>query len=116
VPSSHQRGNMQSIWRLCVPVLLIGLLLYNPFIALVHHSDGLAYQALARHRATVGASEMQHYSPVQGDTQSEIPIAEIFAKIVVENNQSTSHILEDERLPQRPELIASVWFRPPPAE
>ena len=99
-----------------MPVLLIGLLLYNPFVALVHHSDGLAYQALARHRATVGASEMQHYSPVQGENaQPEIVVAQIFTKVVVENNQSASHILENERLPQRPELIASIWFRPPPA-
>ena len=116
MPPSRQRGNRQSIWRLCVPVLLIGLLLYNPFLALVHPSDGLAYQALARHRATVGASEMQHYSPVQGENiQSEIVIDEIFGKVVVESHNFASHNLEDDRLPQRPELIASIWFRPPPA-
>jgi hypothetical protein len=101
----------------CVLVLLIGLLLYNPFLTLIGHADGLAYQALARHRATVGASEMQHYPPVQGESaQLEVIAEEIFAAVVVvDTNKSASHIRKDLTLPQRPELIASVWFRPPPA-
>jgi hypothetical protein len=116
VPSSHQRGSRRTIWQLCVAALLVGLLLYNPFLTLVSHSDGLAYQALARHRATVGASEMQHYSPVQAENaQPEATIEEIFAEVVVENNESASYVFEHETLPQRPELIMSTWFRPPPA-
>ena len=117
MPSSHQRGNRRPLWQWCVRALLIGLLLYNPFLILVGHSGGLTYQALARHRATVGSSEMQHYSPVpEKDAQPEVIIDEIFAAImVVENKQSASPTFENEVLPQRPELIGSVWFRPPPA-
>ena len=93
-----------------------GLLLYNPFLALISHSDGLAYQALARHRATVGASELQHFPPVHGEkAQPEVIIREVFAEVMVENNESASHVFQDETLPQRPELTTSVWFRPPPA-
>jgi hypothetical protein len=59
---------------------------------------------------------VQHYCPVQGESaQLEVIVEEIFAAVVVETNQSASHILKDVTLPQRPELIASVWFRPPPA-
>ena len=117
MPSSLQHRSQRPLWEWCIPVLLIGLLLYNPFLILVGHSDGLTYQALARHRATVGASEMQHYSPVpEKDTQPEVTIQEIFAAIiVVESKQSASPTFEDQALPQRPELIGSVWFRPPPA-
>ena len=117
MPSSLQRGNRRPLWQWCVAVLLIGLLLYNPFLALISHSDGLTYQALARHRATVGSSEMQHYSPVpEKNAQPEVIIEESLAAIMVaENQQSASLTFEDEALPQRPELIGSVWFRPPPA-
>lgn len=115
MPSSRQRVSGRTIWQLCVPVLLIGLLLYNPFLALVHHSDGLAYQALARHRATVGASEMQHYSPVQGENaQAEVIVEQLFTLPVVENDESPSHIYQDEALPQQDEATCNIWFRPPP--
>lgn len=116
MPSSHKRGSRRSIWQLCVPLLLVALLLYNPFLVMVSHSDGLSYQALARHRATVGATEMQHYSPVPSqEVQPEVAVEELLAAVVVEINKSASRIFKDESLPQRPELIAGVWFRPPPA-
>lgn len=116
MPSSHQRGSRPTFWQLCAAALLVGLLLYNPFLALVSQSDGLAYQSLARHRATVGASELQHYPPVHGEkAQPEISVDEAFVAVMVENDESASHIFEDETLPQRPELTTSVWFRPPPA-
>jgi hypothetical protein len=117
VPSSHQPRSGRAFCQVCVPVLLVGLLLYNPFLALISHSDGLTYQALARHRATVGASEMQHYAaPAPGENaQLEANVESVFTGIVVENKESTSHRYEDEALPQRPELLVSLWFRPPPA-
>ncbi|MGB9431202.1 MAG: hypothetical protein WBQ89_03075 [Candidatus Acidiferrum sp.] len=115
MPGSLHCRYRRSFWELCVSVLLIGLILYNPFLALANHSDGLTYQASARHRATVGASEMQHYTPVQGETaQIGVAAVEIFIQLGVEIIESSSHILEEAILPQRPELIASVWFRPPP--
>lgn len=101
---------------MCVPVLLIGLLLYNPFQGVGKHSDGLAYQALASHRATVGASELQHYSPVQGgDAQLEVIVEAAFTGLVARSDERYPANFEDQLLPQRPELVASVWFRPPPA-
>jgi hypothetical protein len=96
-------------------VLLIGLVLYNPFVALAGHSDGLTYQALARHRATVGASEMQHFSPIQGESaQREATVQRICIELVVEKTAYPSPTFQVESLPQRPELASSVWFRPPP--
>jgi hypothetical protein len=116
VSSGHPRNNRSKWWRVCVPLLLIGLLLYNPFVALTSHSDGLSYQALARHRATVGASELQHYSPVQGDNaQIEVAVDAIFFGRIVEQADKRFHFVPNDTLPQRPELDTSVWFRPPPA-
>jgi hypothetical protein len=116
VPSSHQCGNRRAFWQVCFSVLLIGLVLYNPFLALGNQADGLSYQALARHRATVGASEMQHFTPMQGvNAQLEATVEQIFTEFLVENHASLFHIFQEERLPQRPEPMGSIWFRPPPS-
>jgi hypothetical protein len=102
-------------WQVCFSVLLIGLVLYNPFLALASHTEGLTYQALARHRATVGASEMQHFTPVQKDAAPfEATVEGIYLELVVEKTEFPSHAFHVELLPQRPELTTSVWFRPPP--
>jgi hypothetical protein len=115
--SNRQNQARRNLWQTCVSVLLIGLVLYNPFLALVNHSDGLAYQALARNRATVGASEMQHFSPTQQvAAQVEATVERICIELVVEKPDFPSHILDVEILPQRPEPTASVWFRPPPSQ
>jgi hypothetical protein len=110
--NGHGRRN---VWQVCLCLLLIGLVLYNPFSALVTHSDGLSYQALARHRATIGASEMQHFSPIQGErAQLEATVQRISTELVVERNEQPFPTFQVDALPQRPELTTSVWFRPPP--
>jgi hypothetical protein len=117
VPSGQKRGNRRTWWQLCVCVLLIGLVLYNPFGTMANHSDGLAYQALARHRATVGASEMQHYASIQMESaRVEMTVERIFTGIVVENNGWLIENLHEEELPLRPELVTGMWFRPPPMQ
>jgi hypothetical protein len=115
VPKCEERRRSQGLWQLCVSALLIGLVLYNPFFVLANQTSGLAYQALACHRATVGASEMQHFAPVQTeDAQLEATVAEILGRLMVEESEFSAHELHKETLPQRPELLASIWFRPPP--
>jgi hypothetical protein len=117
VPSHHQPGSLNSVLRVCVPLLLIGLLLYNPFLALVSHDNGLAYQQLQRHRATVGASELQHFSPVQAESaQLEAVLVELFTNpAVAAADKFSSHQFQTEALPPRLELINRIWFRPPPS-
>lgn len=114
MPSSHDQVKLRVTWNVCVCLLLVGLLLYNPFLALVTHSDGLTYQALARHRATVGASELQHMAQVQEqNAQPDVIVAEIFTG-VVEIKEFPAVALQQPPLLQRMELIAEIWFRPPP--
>lgn len=115
VPASQERGPRLSALRVCVPILLIGLLLYNPFLALASHSEGLTYQALARHRATVGASEMQHFASMQGENaQPEATVDKIFPEFVVKISDVRSHLFQEEVSLPRPGITASLWFRPPP--
>ena len=116
MPSSPKRGRRWTYWDCCVAILLVGLLLYNPFQAAPKHADGLAYQTLARHRATVGASELQHLGSTQGDKpQPEVVVQRVFAELLVEHNESPWDVIQEETLPQRPDLILGMWFRPPPA-
>ncbi len=113
---SPASGNPCSLWRVCVSILLIALVLYNPFLALRYHSDGLAYSSLARHRATVGSSEMQHFPPVQVQyAQPEATLEDLPTDVSMVRNAYPARVVLDQALPGQPELIACICFRPPPA-
>jgi hypothetical protein len=114
VRSSSQRGNRRNLWHACVSVLLIGFLLYNPFIALISHSHGLAFQELARHRATVGSSEMQHYASAHTEIDTAVVIVEDAFAAPATTSDETEYPDLEQSLPQHPEFTASLWFRPPP--
>ena len=111
---SPDGGKRRPIGPAWICVLLIGLLLYNPFAALTSASDGLAYQALARHRESVGASEMQHFAPVKAETgQPDLTVR-------MQNGERPAP-REEARLQSEPvhlplllEGMTSLWFRPPP--
>ena len=65
-------------------LLLIGLLLYNPFAGLWGPTDGVSYDKLARNRATIGASELQHFSPVPNEnTQADLDMDLAFPALQV---------------------------------
>jgi hypothetical protein len=114
--SSHLCRNHRTFWQVCVSALLIGLILYNPFLALSNPTDGLAYQMMARHRATVGASELEHFSPVQTEIgQPQATIGETPCEPVVAGKECAARVIQQEVVRRQPELIASIWFRPPPA-
>jgi len=104
-------------WRVCICVLLIGLVIYNPFLALRGSSGNLSYERLARNRATIGSSELQHFTPaptstLQADVEVEAGSTEPTA--AVQENQPG--MVQPEVDPLQPELYASLWFRPPPTK
>jgi hypothetical protein len=119
VTDSPAWGDACTVWRACVCLVLVASILYNPFFALKIQSDGLVYASLARHRSTVGSSEMQHYPPVQAKyAEPAATIEETAIKISVVQGAQTEYparIILDQTLPPQPELIASICFRPPPS-
>jgi hypothetical protein len=119
VTNSPAWGDACTVWRVCVCLVLIASILYNPFFALKIQSDGLVYASLARHRSTVGSSEMQHYPPVQAKyAEPAAAVEETATKISVVQGAQTEYaarVILDQALPPQPELIASVCFRPPPS-
>ena len=103
-------------WRVCVCLLLIALVVYNPFVALSGSSGKLCYENLARNRASVGASELQHFSPVSApdfQMQWDIQLPGAEPQRCAQETRAPQNGYEV--APPEPELLAAVWFRPPPS-
>lgn len=96
-------------------VLLALLILYNPFLALINSYGSFSVHGLARHRATVGASELQHLGCAQDQSQQDVlnlrEFREVFAGPVAEYEAVALH--RDVEIPQ-PEFVSHIWSRPPP--
>jgi hypothetical protein len=110
------RGEL-SRWRQVVCILLIGLLLYNPFLALLQTHAGLSLNHLPRNRATVGASELDHFSPVSKTFTAEILAVECAVDIApllpeIEFPLATTFAPAPVSLC---DFSSSLWFRPPPS-
>ena len=112
---SPDGGKSGRLWRASICALLIGLVVYNPFAALTSASDGLSYQALARHRASVGASEMQPFAPVKADTaQPDVTVATEKGELPATRGEEARLECGRVHLPLLLEGMTSLWFRPPP--
>lgn len=103
-------------WQGCVCILLIGLVLYNPFAGLFGSNDGFCYDRLARNRATVGASELQHFSPVTSSiAQTELDL-DTPAKTLMQVRWQEYHDADlQEAFVPHAEFTAQLWNRPPPS-
>jgi hypothetical protein len=118
IPNQKSSGHRR-YWQICISASLIALVLYNPFLSLTKHTDGPEFHRLASHRATVGASEMDHFTPVQAErVELDAAVEEIgAARLIAEKNDAPApDFLQEEGLPPQTELITSTWFRPPPTQ
>ena len=108
------RGEHLSRWQVLLCLIVVGLLLYNPFAGLWAANDGFCYDHLARNRATVGASELQHFSPVSNsEMHAELDVdvpATGLLQIVCEEY---AHIDVPEITPLQTEFFAEHWNKPP---
>ena len=101
-----------------VCLLIAFFLLYNPFVASAHGTRGLEVGHPPSHRATVGACELQHFTPTTGwdcfdapDIASAeaprslpVPTVEILAVVPPISNTFQQF------------FGPGLWFRPPPAK
>jgi len=105
---------IQPGWPGWLCVLLIGLMLYNPFAGLVSSSDRLSYDRMARNRSTIGACELQHFSPVPNPSSQmvlEVDVPSIDPMRVVREERTSSDLRE---APAQAEVFSQFWNRPPP--
>ncbi len=116
--SDKQRvGSRQPAWVVFLWFLLAALFFYNPFVSLTSPAGDLAYHSLARNRATVGASELQQFSPQKSlHVQPELSFLNLAASIFLplQHAWHSAHFVEPSIVPLA-KLPSNLWFRPPPA-
>ncbi len=103
-------------WRACVCLLLVFFLLYNPFAASRSSASGLNVGHPASHRATVGASELQHFSFADGQDRLSVYDSAAAATftfspaVFARSLRCVAQVLS----PKQQFFGAGLWFRPPP--
>ena len=106
------RAQRFDVW---ICVLLAALLLYNPFAALYYFHDTIEVHTLQRNRASVGASELQHFSPVQDDIpQADLNLESSRDEVAVPAGSYVARGFEREVEVPQPGIVRKVWSRPPP--
>jgi hypothetical protein len=102
--------------RAGVCFFLVILLLSNPFLTLLRAPGDASVRHPASHRATIGSSELQHFSPVTGEAAPDLSVArEDSERIPTQAARPVRNTFDNqELLPVAPEFSASLWFRPPP--
>jgi hypothetical protein len=103
-------------WQVCLCVLLVALVIYNPFTALNGSSNCLSYDQLARNRSSIGAGELQHFSPVSNPEVQSATDVELRGAEPVQCVQGKRRGPDQSTIaPSEPALLTGVWFRPPPS-
>ena len=106
------RAQRSRIW---VCVLLAVLVLYNPFVALYYSHDTIEVHTLQRNRASVGASELQHFSPVQEDIQqADMDLDSNREEVAAPAGSYLARGFEREVEVPPSGIVFKVWSRPPP--
>jgi hypothetical protein len=106
------RAQRSSVW---ICVLLAVLLLYNPFAALCYSHDTIEVHTLQRNRASLGASELQHFSPVQdGVQQADMDLESNREEVAVPAGSYVARGFEREVEVPQSDIVFKVWSRPPP--
>ena len=117
-PSTHSYARSAvPRWHLGVSFFLALFLLYNPYMAAPNWAGGLNVRHPASNRGTVGASELQHFSPAGGRDQLSThatPTVEPLASLPAVSSQPFELVSQVVSPPQQ-FFGSSLWFRPPPA-
>jgi hypothetical protein len=101
--------------RLWMCVFLATLLLYNPFAALYYSHDTIEVHTLQRNRASVGASELQHFCPVQDDNQqADLNLESSREEVAIPAGSFVTRGFEREAEVPQSDIVSRVWSRPPP--
>jgi hypothetical protein len=104
-------------WQVVLCLLLAALVVYNPYLAGAGSGTGLCVQHSASYRATVGASELQHFTPQDGRgvLAAATPAILFFLNYLVGLRPEARRYAERVVAPKGISLPASLWFRPPPS-
>jgi hypothetical protein len=117
-PDSTMRiGSCEMRGRAALCLVLIALLLYNPFFTVLSVSQDLSVQHPLSYRATVAGSELRRCTFEAGKPLLPALSAAIFWVSVLFAPSHEVGLIEpiDSVGPVSQELCDCVWFRPPPS-
>jgi hypothetical protein len=98
-------------------LLLFLSFLYNPYLSAQASTGALNLRHSFSHRATVGSSELDKYSPLTGhDTHTAVELS-VVSPFVALALSPDYFFIPPYALAPRPliSISAGLWFRPPPA-
>ncbi|HME13134.1 MAG TPA: hypothetical protein VKF79_09755 [Candidatus Acidoferrum sp.] len=104
-------------WQIALCLLLIALVVYNPYLVAPELSGDTCFRHAPSNRATVGASELQHFTPADGRSflaTATVAILGHLGRLAPPAYQSRRWARETVSSPIVMQS-ASLWFRPPPA-
>jgi hypothetical protein len=102
-------------FRVWMCVFVAALLLYNPFAALCFSHGTFEVHTLQRNRASVGASELQHFSPVQdGKQQVDLNLESNREEVALPAGSFAARGYERESELPHSGIVSTLWSRPPP--
>jgi hypothetical protein len=103
-------------WQIVVCLLLAALVVYNPFLGGAEFGAGLCVRHPASKRATVGASELQHFTPAKKSASllsgDALLLFASFTPSLHPSGQRSANASAHTAVIQH--LAPSLWFRPPP--
>ena len=104
-------------WFRAVCFVLIVLLAHNPYLMAPLKAGGLNVSHRPSYRATIAASELQHFTPPENQsvlTALAVVISADLAPLQQDERQAVVYCSQVLSPPQQ-FWCASLWFRPPPA-
>jgi hypothetical protein len=99
---------------LCLALAIF--LLSNPFLILLRAPGDTSVRHPISNRATIGSSELQHFSPVSGQDAPDTSTAQVYTERLPARSERPVRTATDDQklLTAAPEFSSSLWFRPPP--
>jgi len=114
-----RRRHSATLWQVLTCVLLAGLFLYNPFLAIGTYSGGLTVCHPASYRATIASSEVEQFQKPNSYSIMLLPSvtdAQVLVPQLAANISAPRRYVEENVAPTpQTGFSSSLWFRPPPA-
>ena len=104
-------------WFRAVCFALIVLLVHNPYLIAAAKAGGLNVSHHPSYRATVAASELQHFSPPNDRISFAVEVAGVFQDFAPLRIDARHPLVYAPQVLSPPPQFwsAGLWFRPPPA-
>jgi hypothetical protein len=117
--TTKQRSAAIPLWQIFTCILLAGLFLYNPFLAISKASGNLMVCHPASYRSTIASSELEQFTPPNSCVADLLPdtctIQDSIPRVVASTAIPRRYVEQVVVATPQTGFSSSLWFRPPPA-